>query len=223
MHSEALIYILTLESVVFGFGLFVWLWSEYLDRHWYSYEQIRGLMFPIIIVIIVLELVICHSIMQRWVIGMVMLCDLWGSVDAILRYPSVYDFNSFFSLKQVVLLIAKTCSYAFGITNFNLPIAICLILVLLFTWLLPMMYLVALPFDEEDQLVKSDARDVDLLVHLWRLAVSSSKRRQCLAICAKWWRRKLIAASEFSQLGYCLICIASPDFRRVYRKNCRRV
>merc|ERR1712032_1097794 len=120
-------------------------------------------MFFIFAVALTVEFVFIHNFTHRWVIGITMLCNFWGNVDALLRYPSVQDFNSFFTWKQFFLLIAKTGSLATAIIKFNLQAALCFIAVSLLIWVLPGVYLMALPFDPiEAHLDCDDARDVDL-------------------------------------------------------------
>lgn len=206
---------------VLAFGFCIWLWGEYLDRYQHSPGQIRAAMFSMLAVAVTAELLISHSIMRRWVVGVVLFTNVWGGLDALLRYPSVYDLDSFFSVKQLGLLLAKSFSYAIGIIHFKLHVAVSLIVLLLISWGLVVVYLMALPPDAAAGGCADD--DADLLVRLWRLAVSSDERRQCLAGCAKWWRRKLAAAADISQLACFAICLASPDFRRVYKRRCRRV
>ena len=45
--------------------------------------------------------------------------NLWGGLDALLRFPAAHEIKSFFATKQFALLVTKSLSYAFGICDFR--------------------------------------------------------------------------------------------------------
>lgn len=48
-----------------------------------------------------------------------LLTNFWGALDAVLRFPAAHDLESFFSLKQLFLLLTKTFSFGLGMVSFK--------------------------------------------------------------------------------------------------------
>merc|ERR1719359_479985 len=86
-----------------------------------------------------------NDLTRTWVAVVSLIVNLWGGLDALLRFPAAHDLESFFAIKQFLLLVAKTFSYAFGINGFRQHIGTFLAILVLIIWGLPVLYLMALP------------------------------------------------------------------------------
>jgi len=205
-------------------GLLVWAWTAFLDTFEHDPGRVRAVMFLILSAITAMELgFVADGFVYPWVAGVSLLANIWGGLDALLRYPAAHDMESFFAAKQLLLLIGKTFAYAFGVVTFKSNVTRFVVELLFNIWALPVIYLMALPLDPAEQIVKDDTYDVDLAVRLWQLAVCSKERRQSLSTCRTWWHRRLAAASECSTLACLVICAASPQCRKTFKATGRRV
>lgn len=205
-------------------GLIVWAWGGFLDKYEHDPGRVRAVMVIILVLAAASELALCaHGLTYGWVAAVSLTVNLWGGLDALLRYPAAHDLESFFAVKQFFLLTAKTFAYAIGMVAFRQNITLFLAVLLVNIWGLPVLYLMALPMDPAEQVVKDDAYDIDLAFRVWQLAVCSYERRECIATCRGWWYKRLAAASESSSLARMAICAASPEHRRIFKKMGRSV
>merc|ERR1719410_1792875 len=152
-----------------------------------------------------------------------MVVNIWGALDALLRYPAAHDSESLFAMKQMVLVAAKTIGYVTSLivgvlAGRHSDFIVFLAVLLLDVWGLPLMYLMSMPIDPAEQVVRDDDHDVDLAVRVWQLAMCASERHRCLATCKGWWYRSLTAASERSQIARIAVCATSPAHRRALKK-----
>jgi len=153
---------------------------------------------------------------HQWV-GMIALAvNIWGGLDAVLRFPAVHSFESFFAAKQVALLLVRTLAYAVGIIDFRQHIGKFLVVFIILIWGLPVLYLMALPERE----VAADERDnVDLVVKIWRLTTCGVERQRCMTTCSSWVHRRLFSASKGSPIASIALCAASSTYRRAYSQG----
>eukprot|EP00747_Dinoflagellata_sp_TGD_P031730 gnl/TRDRNA2_/TRDRNA2_135515_c0_seq1.p1 gnl/TRDRNA2_/TRDRNA2_135515_c0~~gnl/TRDRNA2_/TRDRNA2_135515_c0_seq1.p1 ORF type:complete len:228 (-),score=35.59 gnl/TRDRNA2_/TRDRNA2_135515_c0_seq1:340-1023(-) len=222
IFTFALFGIIILTFVVLG--LIVWAWGAFLDAHEHDPRLVRSIMFVILFCALAGEIGFTTvGFTYPWVCYVSLLTNLWGGLDAVLRFPAGHDLESFFSVKQFMLLLVKTFSYAFGINGFRSHIGKFLVLLLVNVWGLPVLYLMALPLDPAEQVASAEEDDVDLVVRVYLLASCPKERRRCLMSCRSWWHRSLDAASECSPIARYAICAASPAFRKKYQKAGRSV
>jgi len=205
-------------------AMIVWLWGVILDRHEHDPGRVKGFMLLGLIAATSLEMSLSsRGITQPAVLAVALVANFWGGCDAVLRFPAAHRLESFFGKKQVLLMAAKTCAYFLGLVRFGSSFNLFLSLLLTNIWGLPFLYLMALPMDPKEQVLDSDA-DIDVMVKVWRLAVRSEERRQCLASCAMWWRRTLMTFSEQqSPLALLVLSATSAGQRRRLRKRGRCV
>eukprot|EP00930_Biecheleria_cincta_P032995 TRINITY_DN22855_c0_g1_i1.p1 TRINITY_DN22855_c0_g1~~TRINITY_DN22855_c0_g1_i1.p1 ORF type:complete len:227 (-),score=27.73 TRINITY_DN22855_c0_g1_i1:227-907(-) len=205
------------------FSLLVYFWGSFLDRHEHDPGRVRAVMFIGLSVLTLSELSLAASGAATWeAFALSLLVNLWGGMDAVLRFPASHDLESWFSAKQFVLLIVKTVGYAFGLVSFRQNVSRFIAILLLNIWGLPVLYLMALPLDPMGQ-VADDAYDIDLALRVWQLAMCSKERRRCMDTCRCWMNRKLVAASEQSSLARMAICAASPQYRKAFSKKGRSI
>ena len=81
---------------------------------------------------------------KNWVIAVIVLNNVWGLLDAAMRYPVVYDLDTFFTLKQVVLVASKTVAYALGFVKIGKHTGWFLFSLFGLVWTAPLLYLMAL-------------------------------------------------------------------------------
>lgn len=212
-------------AVFVALGVAVWAWGNFLDKHEHDPGRVRAWMFLILAFSTSAELGLAVAgVVQPWVLVISLVCNLWGGLDAVLRYPASHDLESFFTVKQFFLLVVKTFAYAFGILSFRSHIVKFLVVLLFNTWGLPVLYLMALPLDVNEQVVRDDEYNVDLAVRVWQLTLNQHERRKCIATGQSWWYRKLSTASESSSIARNIaMCSASPEYRRVLQRKGRSV
>merc|ERR1719424_548527 len=155
-------------AVALGFivlALSIWLWGAFLDIREHDPARVRARMFIILALATACELGFAlQGFTHQWVAVVSLIVNVWGGVDALLRFPASHDFESFFAGKQFMLLMAKTFSYAFGIIGFRQHIGTFLNVLLLIIWGLPVLYLMALPLDPSEQVMKDEQDDVYIVV-----------------------------------------------------------
>jgi hypothetical protein len=202
----------------------IYLWGLVLDKYEHDPGRVRALMFLILAFVTSVEMSLCaRGITHQWVAYLSLVTNLWGGLDALLRYPAAHSLDSFFTAKQLLLLTAKTIGYAFGMRIFRIHAGVFFMELLLNIWGLMVLYLMALPLNEREQVARDSDYDVDLMIRVWQLATVSHERRRCVATCRTWWYRRLTAASECSPLARYAICAASPEYRRTFKKRGRSV
>lgn len=222
MFTFALLLVIIGSFIVLGFA--VWAWGLFLDRYEHDPGRVRAVMSCILFAVSVTEMALVMSgVTQSWVLWISFVVNVWGGVDALLRFPAAHELESFFSLKQFSLLGVKTLAYGFGMSRFRRDVSKFFVILLLMIWGLPVIFLMALPLDPAEQVVKDDAQDVDILAKLWQLARCGKQRRQYLATCRTWWNRNLVAVAEISPLARFVIGVASPAIRRNFKKTGRTV
>lgn len=224
------VYVLTFSLLAkflllcFLLGCLVWAWGLFLDSYEHDPGRVRAAMFGGIAVIMSTELGLASSgATCGWVACVSLVVNIWGGVDALLRYPASHDLDSFFSMKQFTLLLVKALAYTFGMASMTENIGKFLAVILVNTLGSPIMYLMALPMDPAEQVIKDDAYDIDLISRVWQIAVCSNERRSCISTCRSWWNRYLLAATEVSPWAHLAVCAASPDYRRRTRHQGRCV
>jgi len=216
---------MVLAQMFVAWVVMVWLWGIFLDKYEHDPGRVRAAMFAILAVASIVEtsLSLC-SVTHWWVAVVALVVNVWGGVDALLRYPAAHQIESFFVLKQFALLVVKTFTFAVGMVHFKDSVVVMVAALPGHIWGLPLLYLMALPMDPAEQVVKDDAYNVDLAVRVWKIAVCSSERRECIDSCRGWVFRRLCAASERSPLARKLaICAASPKYGRTLRRVGRSV
>lgn len=216
-----------LGTITFGcilLGIIIWLWGSFLDLHEHNPARVRATMLGILAAATAVEMAFAeYGLTRSWVAGVTLVANVWGGLDALLRFPAAHDLESFFAAKQFSLLVVKTFSYAFGMMGFGQHIGSFLLILLIIIWGLPVLYLMALPLDPAEQVVADDRDDVDLVVKVWQLTTCQTERQRCMKGCKSWLHRRLLNASHRSPLAKMALCAASPSYRRAFSKGCRSV
>lgn len=103
--------------------------------------------------------------------------------DAILRFPRVPSFDSFFALKLVFGVIAKTIAYSMGFIDVQRWTLTFLAVLFLNVWLIPVMYVLVIPYGDSSPFRK----DKDILVSLYHFIVDKRSRTFTIHTCLSWF------------------------------------
>eukprot|EP00397_Hematodinium_sp_SG-2012_P020550 GEMP01021176.1.p1 GENE.GEMP01021176.1~~GEMP01021176.1.p1 ORF type:complete len:218 (+),score=21.96 GEMP01021176.1:83-736(+) len=181
-----LIFFFVIFLMVAIFGT-LWAWTTYLDDA--KPQGIRTTLYITLLVVTVVEFSLWYfELTKSWHIIPMTLCNIWGMYDAIARYPVVHDVDSFFTLKEIVIVAGKTIGYSVGFRNIGRMAGWFLLCLFVNVWFLPLMYLMALPIgDVQLQHAKSDVTDEDVIVRILNF-----RRKECRLI----YIRKLIRIWE---------------------------
>jgi len=216
-----------LGAVLIGFvvlGTLIWTWGSFLDVYEHHPARVRSAMIAILAAASVVEVAFAtYGLTRQWVATVALIVNLWGGLDALLRFPAAHDFESIFCGKQITLLLIKTFSYAFGIIGFRQHVGAFLMILLIVIWGAPVLYLMALPLDPAEQVVADERDDVDIVMRVWNLITCHTERQRCLSTCKKWFRRQVLSAAQTSPIAKIALCGASQSYRRAQSKGCRSV
>lgn len=151
---------------IIGTFIGLWLWTQYLESG--KPSQIRNLLLIGLSFIVIIEFYVWSTgfyYSSSWTFGILLVCDMLGMCDAILRYPVVHDLDSLFSLKQLLLLGIKTCAHALGWRNVGKTATTFLVCICLCCWSIPLGYLMALPIGDTRAQIgsqRAEVRDYDI-------------------------------------------------------------
>lgn len=119
-----------------------------------------------------------------------MVINVYGYLDAIVRFPSVPGLESYFAIKLISAVIAKTVVYGIGLVGSSSWGGILLTSLFQNVWLLPVMYVMALPFGDSSPFRK----DRDMAVELYFFLTDSKDCSDKLHTARSYWetiRKKL--------------------------------
>ncbi len=152
-------------------GCFVglWLWTMFLENA--KPPQARMVLYAVLSIVQVMEFFVwSRGVLKGYTIVFIVFCNFWGMLDAILRYPVVHDIDSFFSIKLILIIAAKTMVYALGFRNMGRNAIVFLACLFGCVWSVPLLYAMALPIgDTRSQQAKHDVRDIDIFTKIYRL------------------------------------------------------
>ena len=106
----------------------------------------------------------------------VSLVNVLGYLDAIIRFPRVPVFDSFFALKLVLCVIAKTVAYSMGFIDVQKWTLTFLTALFMNVWLLPVLYVLVIPYGDSSPFRK----DRDILVSVFYVLIDRSERAKAL-------------------------------------------
>merc|ERR1712113_1302423 len=106
----------TVPLIVFFMAVLAWhVLHSTKERRPYP-ETTRGALFLMVAALSGVELYhVWTGCMYQWMVCVILLSNVWGFLDAVLRFPVVYDVGTFFYLKQGFLVFLKVLclSYMF--------------------------------------------------------------------------------------------------------------
>jgi hypothetical protein len=172
----------TLGFVGFCGGVFGWHLLHVSREHRPYPETTRRALLLIITLLSVTELYhVWTGRMHVWMLWVILISNLWGFLDAVLRFPLVYDVGTFFTLKQCLLVTLKVVCLACGFEDLDYENLMWLLVVLVVNAFFPLLYTLALPIDDDpldQRLAAHDVVDVDLAIRIVDLATNRERREE---------------------------------------------
>eukprot|EP00928_Gymnodinium_smaydae_P019598 TRINITY_DN17529_c0_g1_i2.p1 TRINITY_DN17529_c0_g1~~TRINITY_DN17529_c0_g1_i2.p1 ORF type:complete len:230 (+),score=22.98 TRINITY_DN17529_c0_g1_i2:63-752(+) len=217
-----------LASLVGSLGalcLVVVSWAAFLDRHEHQrMDIVRVFLGTFLSIAAVVEVWFCATgIVDTWALFLLLVADVWGGMDALIRFPAAHGIASAFTVKQIALSFLKVGALLCGCFGIRAHICQITALLLLDVIGLPLLYIMAQPMDPSFQVVKRE-EDIDLLVRAWRLAIRPKERRRCLAqIRARCRCGFLVAAERFTLARRAIVAISPACGVALQRKGKRSV
>ncbi|CAK0816237.1 unnamed protein product [Prorocentrum cordatum] len=215
--------------VVLFAAIFAWHVLHAHKEHRPYPETTRRALFLIVAALSGVEL---HHVwigrMYGWMVPVILVGNVWGFLDAVLRFPIVYDVGTFFTLKQCFLVTGKVVCLSCGFEDLNYESMLWLLVVLVVNAFFPLLYTLALPIDDDavdQRLAAHDVVDVDLALRVVDLAMNrqrrldsygSLKRRVC-STALKMADRSPLAEKA---VNYSLRFPSSPMVKSSHKSRC---
>jgi len=215
---------LVLPSACAVLGCIMLAWGRFLDNNEHDPGRSRVIMLFGLLVATVVELDMgCRGEVHPLTLAFSLVANLWGGLDAVLRFPAKHTLESFFGKKQTILIAAKTFACILSCRFHSTSFATLLVMLLIDVWGLPVLFLMALPMNPKEQVLKNVANDIDIVLRIWRLVRSPDERQHYAARLLAWWYRKLTGFSERSSLALFVVSATSPEHRRRLQRRGRCV
>lgn len=177
----------------------VYEWSCFLGRRPGPARTRAGLLMALGVTTTV-ELCLCFvGFFHWWMAFVILVLNAWGPLDAVLRYPIMYDIDTFFTVKQLLLLSVKLAIFSFGLTDLLASLPLLVALSIMDFAALPLLYLVALPLDlsaEEQRRASWGVRDEDLALRVARFAMDPRAHQAARKACQRAWANAPSPASS---------------------------
>lgn len=163
-----------------------------------------------------------------WTIIMLVLTDVWGWLDAVLRYPVVHDIDSLFALKHSLLLVAKLVwlTLAF-IASQPHPHLLKFVFDILACIIVPTIYCLLLPVDESPadyRFIVHGVVDEDIATRLVRVVTNPAQfLKDVNTWRRRWMRRSLEQLADNSPRASQFLRELSPTAKQLLRKPNRSV
>jgi len=195
--------------IAFGVGA-CWLWPDYVDSH--DFVQVRGKLLQAWVLEMCFELVIWYSgCVKSLCFVAIIVANVWGMLDAFLRYPVVHDIDTLFGLKQLFLILIKLIAYTAGFVNIAKDVGLFVLLLLSSTCVLPIVWLVSLPIVDVGSHFGHSVEDVDLAVRLYRLASRPAQRVKLASDLKLFLRRSAVKVVRFAPFVKSLVIAIDPS------------
>ncbi|CAJ1342736.1 unnamed protein product [Effrenium voratum] len=165
-----------------------------------------------------------------WLLSVLVMTNVWGWLDAVLRYPVLHDVDSFFVIKQLGVILLKM-SWLITVFSQKKLSASGFVASAMLTIVLPMFYCMLLPLDENQQvynIIKSSCNNEDLFKRVWRFFLHPrQKSKECVRVLSK--NHYLALKRGLEEIAERSPCVAeklgeiSPKSRAMLRKPGRSV
>lgn len=191
-----------------------WLWPEFVEDS--PYANVRRLLFWMFAVQAALEVcMFLGGAMGLKLLALAAFVNVWGMLDAFLRFPIAHDVDTLFGLKQFVLFMVKLIGYIFGLwTDMDAPWLVFVVWLNVIT--LPLLWLMAVPVEIEE---KHDSVDLDIAVRLYRLLSKPKEREHIKTIWKRARRRCVVDAVTAAPALRPLALKWDPSLATVLRKS----
>jgi len=158
-----------------------WLWPDFVGRATArgEFKRVRTVLHFLLLVQSFAEISMwTNGIVYSWMFIPIILTNICGMLDAILRYPVVHQVDTTFTLKQALVVVFRFLLYAIGYKKVGRSPGWFLLWQLAGVLTLPTVWLAALPIDDPQcNHMKHGAMEEDILVRVWRMATSPADRK----------------------------------------------
>jgi len=215
--------------VLFFVAVFAWHLLHVNKDHRPYPETTRRALFLIVAVLSGVEL---HHVwtgrMYEWMVWVILICNVWGFLDAVMRFPIVYDVGTFFTLKQCFLVTFKVVCLSCGFEDLDYVNVMWLLVILVVNAFFPLLYTLALPIDDDSvdqRLAAHDVVDVDLAVRIVDLATNRQRRQESYGTLKKRVCSTAVSLADHSPLAEKMINSSfrfpsSPLAKSAHRARC---
>jgi len=169
--------------IVFAVAVFAWYMLHAISERRPQPENTR---FMLVLIVAALSIVELHHVwtgrMCGWMAWATLVGNVWGFLDAALRFPSCRNVGTFFALKQCVLLSVKVACLSRGFEERSFENAMWFLVLLDLNIFFPLLYATALPDGDavEQQLAANDVVNADLALRAmgWALGLATYQQRK---------------------------------------------
>jgi len=166
-------------------------------------ETTRRVLFLIVAALSAVELYhVLAGYLSIWMVWVILVSSVWGFLDAVLRYPLVYDPGSFFVMKQCLLLCLKVVCMACGLQVVDCEGILRLLVLFVVNTSLPLLYTLALPISAnpvDQRLAAYDVVDVDIALRVLELTNSRQWKQERCSSLKKCVRRMALTIVNYSR------------------------
>jgi hypothetical protein len=152
--------------------------EKHLEWLWW-YDRVRIFFVFLAIVSMCIDFTVWHMYHSGGImLSLMLVINFWGWLDAALRFPAMHDVESFFTLKQVILMWVKVfwhvgIFYNAGLSDFGWGAFLLVILFVANDIIAPAIYLNNLPLDDclqfqEEVHSMAMVKNEDIIVRIWR-------------------------------------------------------
>lgn len=203
--------------LLFAIGV-CWVWPEFVDSS--DPPKIRKILLWTLSAETVTEVaLVLFGIVKPWMLWVVLLGNIWGMLDAFLRFPIVHDIDSVFGLKQMLLIGMKLIGYALAFRNLEKNLGWFVLAILCYVFTVPILWLTALPIgDFGSYHQKHDSVDEDLAVRFYRLVCSPRERAGARAECRRLGRQLVVAVVRVIPALRTVVVQWDPSLARITSK-----
>ncbi|CAK0809586.1 unnamed protein product [Prorocentrum cordatum] len=208
-------------SVMYSGFLFIWTVVHGIVEHRPYPETTRLAFFLIVVTLTTVEL---HHVwigrMCGWMAWVILVGNIWGLLDAVLRFPVVPNLRSFFTLKQCLIATFKVVCFRYSFEPLIVENMMWLLALLIVNAWLPIMYVAALPFGDavEQRLAAHDVVNVDLALRIIGPATSQQRRLDSYRTLKRGARR---AAADVAWISEKLVSLSFQTQRSPLLKSTR--
>ena len=194
-------------------------WPQFVETN--EPDKVRRSLFGLWVLLTLEEwLLYILGVVSLWSLIILLFCNVWGHLDAFLRFPIVHDLDSFFALKQLFLLLFKIGGYLLGFKMLRQNLAWAVLVLLLNVCTLPIIWLTALPIgDVTSYHQKHDVKDQDLALRLWRVVLVPTDRSAAMTSLKSSGRKMLAALANAMPWLKPWVLRIDPVMVRVLRKT----
>lgn len=195
-----------------------WLWPDFVDSS--EPAHIRRVLLLTLMFETCIEVSIWfNGVVRWWVIIVVLLSNIWGMLDAFLRYPLVHDIDTGFGVKQIVMILVKLIGYSVGFKDLEKMLGWFGLVILSCVFSVPILWLVALPIGECDAYHQGQDRvDVDIAIRCWRAVMDPVERAEAIVACRRAGRQLLVCLSKTAPFLKPALLRWDPSLGRLLRK-----